>query len=502
MDLEKIMKLKVILYTNEIYFFNFKNILLKFGYEIYLNKQHDLLTDRIEKKSKKDLSSKWYYIMRLMFTKTSIPDYSNIKYLENKSNDYISKNIKSYEIDKLQYLYLKKVCITKLKKLNILSIRLKVGLINIIQIYSDLCIKEIMDYRNKHHYNLKEKEYIFKGKNENNNYNKNNSLFNFKIKRKSMKMKTLLFNKIFKNELSRIKNNNNNKKRQQSEDVITNIISQNSNSIDLFSKKNNSSKQKLLYCNSFTRLFIGETDKDSILERHLSNILVLKQNNLNINGSYIDLSEIYLRKIFKNTYKKNSKKLLLDDYLKNTLEKFEYNQKYLDEIHKKEGLNSNSSSRPFTKKYIESENNINKIFLNDKNIVKNKILKSYNFNKNKNENLKGLRKVGSAKIRNKLNLKKKTIKNESSMLIENLCKELSDSKCFSKKQNIKDKKNRLWIKTECNIQQKRRNYYFKNNNTYCGNHFRNNSFKNHKLKKDYKDILSKNDLFFNNKILI
>ena len=492
MELEKIMKLKVILYTNEIYFFNFKNILIKFAYEIYLKKQHALLTDRIEKRNKKDFSSKWFYIMRLIFSKTFIHDYSKIKDLENRSNDYINKNLKSYEIDKFQYLYLKNICIKKLKELNILSIKLKIGLINIIQIYSDLCNKGIMEKRNKHYCNLKEMEPLFKGKNGNNNINRNNGFFNFKTKRKTMKMKTLLFNNIFKNELSHLKTN---KIRKQSEDVITNIMSKNSNSIDLFGKKNNSSKQKLLYCNSFTRLFIGETDKDSILERHLSNILVLKQNKININGSYVDLSEIYLRKIFKKIYKKNSRKLLIDDYLKNTLEKFEVNQKYLDKLNKKEC--STSSKRPFLRKYEQIDNNN---FFNDKSLIKNKILKSHNFNQHKNEYLKGLRKVESAKIRNKLNLKRKYNKNETSVLIENLCKELSDSKSFSKEKNNKIKKNKLWVKTDSNIQQKKRNNFFKINYTYCGNHFRNNSFKNHKLKKDYKDFLSKNDLFFKIKI--
>ena len=45
MELEKIMKSKIILFTKRNYFFNFKNILLKLAYDLYLKKHHDLLID-------------------------------------------------------------------------------------------------------------------------------------------------------------------------------------------------------------------------------------------------------------------------------------------------------------------------------------------------------------------------------------------------------------------------------------------------------------------------
>ena len=497
MELEKIMKLKVILFTNEPFFMNFKNILLKLAYEIYINKQHNLLVDKIKAKNNNFLVSKWFYIMKLIFSKMKIPDFSNSKDLENEKEDYSIKNIKLYEIDKLQYLYLKKICLLKLKNLHILALKLKMSLINIIQIYIDLCVKEILINKNK---------YESKNNQRENGIINSNKIFptgmRTNIKRRTIKIHTLLFNNNLKNELSTIKNNNKNKK--QNDDIITNIISKNNNSIDLFKKRNNSAKQKPLYCNSFTRLFIGETDKDSILERHLSNILVLKQNNININGYFIDISEGYLKNIFKKIYKKDSQKLLIDNYLQKTLEKFEDNQKYLDEYNKK--IHPKKSKKILIRKFSKLVNDINNIELNNKDNIENRILKTYNYKLNKNRNIKGLKKVNSEKTRdllyskNNKSLKKSENKNESSILIENLCKELSDSKLILKKLNNKKDKKNLWIKTNSYRHTKNKNYFFRNNNSYFNNFNTNCLSTNHKKKRDYKYFLSNNDLFFNNNI--
>lgn len=495
MELEKIMKLKVILFTNENFFFNFKNILLKLAYDIYIEKQHELLTDRIENNKISFSSSKWFYIMKLIFSKVYIPDFSKIKDLENRKNDIIL-HTKSYETDKLQYLYLKSVCLKKLKKLNFLSFKLKISLINIVDIYCDLCFKEIINNRKKHPYKKDSKELIYNRHNGINIINKKYSLMTLGNKKKS-KINTLIINNLLKAELSTL---NNNKNKKQNDDVITHIISKNSNTLDIFAKKSNSARQKLLYCNSFTRLFIGETDKDSILQRHLSNILVLKQNNLNVNGSYVDLSEIYLKKIFKKIYKRNSRKLLIDDVLKKTLEKYEINQKYLDEYNKKDNKNTNT---PKKSHLMKRKFNKEKIFpFNNKVNIEEQILKTYSYDKNKN-NLRKVKNINSAKVRNNLNLNsnKKNIKkeNESSILIENLCKELSDSICFSKRNSNKNSKNNLWIKTETNYLFKNKNFNNKKkyNDFYYRNNFRTNTIKSyHSSKKEYpKDFLIKKDIF-------
>jgi len=62
------------------------------------------------------------------------------------------------------------------------------------------------------------------------------------------------------------------------------------------SGKGGSSIPPLEYSNSFTRLFIGETDEASIRERYLSNMIVKKQKQLHLLNSYSELSVMYLKK--------------------------------------------------------------------------------------------------------------------------------------------------------------------------------------------------------------
>ena len=483
MELEKIMKSKVILFNKASCFINFKNILLKLAYDIYINKQHNLLIDRIEKINKKDLSSNWWYIMRSIFSNIYILDFPNVKEFENNKDNHILNNLKSYEIDKLQYFYLKKICMNKLTKLNILSYKLKLSLIKIIEIYLDLCIKEIFNNKQLNNVKLNEKGkgILLNSYNAIDNLNKKFSYVRFGNKKKT-KIHKYLFNHFFKNDILNLKSNKN---KKNNDDIITNIISKNNNTIDLFGKRSNSARQKLLYCNSYTRLFIGETDKESILERHLSNILVLKQNNLNVNGSYIDLSEGYLRKIFNKIYQNNSRKLLIDDYLRKTLDKFKVEQKYLNEANKKNTIKT--QKKIFLRKFTKLNSDIKNIDYHNKNNFENQILKTYNYNPNKNKFInqpkrkQPTRKMKSAKIRNMFildNKKYKNIKNESSILIENLCNELSESDIFSKKIKHKKEKKEIWMKTENNITQKNKNFFFRNNNFFNSHNFRNNTYKN------------------------
>ena len=498
MELAKIIKLKILFFTNENCFFNFKNILLKLAYDIYIKKQHDSLTDRIEKRNKNYLSSNWCYIMKLIFSKTYILDFSNIKDLEDKNHNYMIKDLKSYEIDKFQYLFLKNICINKLEKLNYLSYKLKISLINIIQIYLDLCIKEILNNRNKQLSYLKEKKLLFNRNNDIDNLNPKFPFIRLGNKRRNTKLNKLFFNNFLKNDMPILKISKN---KKQNDETITNIISKNNNTIDLFGKRNNSAKQKLLYCNSFTRLFIGETDNESVLKRHLSNILVLKQNRLKVNGSYIDLSEGYLKNLFNKIYQKNSRQLLLDDYLKKTLDKFKVDQKYVNEINKKYSIKP--CKKLILKKFTKLNNDIKIIDCkdyNDKNDFENQILKTYNYNNNKNKFEKDLRKINSEKTKKIINLKYpkkiKIIKNGSTVLIDNFYTKLSNSDLFSKKINNKRINKDILEKTDIEIQNKNKILYLKNNYSY-NNHFRNNTFKNSShFNIDYKYFLTKNDLFF------
>ena len=500
------MRFKIVLFTNENFFWNFKNVLLKLSYEIYFKKQHDLLTDRIEQK-KIFFSPKWFSIMKLMFSNMYIPDFSEIKDLDvikEENINHIINSLSTYEIDKLQFLYLKKMCITKLKKLNFLSLKLKIPLMNIFQIYLDLCIKEIINNRKKkqnyisnNNVELLNNEY--NGINNLNNINRKTSFLHLGSRRKSLRMSGYLFNSIIKENSSYSKINKSRK-----------IIDENdiSNTIDLFSKRGNSHKNKFLFSKSFTRLFIGGTDKDSILRRHLSNVLVFKQANSYKSRISMDLSGIYLKKFFNKLYKKNCRELLIDKVLKSLFDKLKKNQKFVEDFNKRS--NSNSIKKILVQRFstIDSELNISNYYNKtklpfnsdldniDKNEVEEQILKTFNYNNNKKNktNFKIERRIKSAKVRNKYSLKDKSPKkNNESILIENIFKDLSKSKCFSKKLN---NKNNLRIKTTFNNQLKSNNNNYIRNNYY--NNFRTSSLRkyNNYKKSNIKDLLQKNDFFY------
>ena len=67
-------------------------------------------------------------------------------------------------------------------------------------------------------------------------------------------------------------------------------------------------KNSLLYCNSFTKLFIGNIDENSVKERHLSNMAVKYEQKLHVNGSYIDLSGGYLKQLFNKISRQKQSK--------------------------------------------------------------------------------------------------------------------------------------------------------------------------------------------------
>ena len=316
-----------------------------------------------------------------------------------------------------------------------------------------------------------------------------------------------MFNNIIKNNIYSSKINKN--KKIIEEEPISNIVSQNYNTIDIFSRRPNSARQKILYCNSFTRLFIGETDRDSILKRHLSNILVLKQDSLNVNGQYIDLSEGYLKNFFGKIYKSNSRDLLIDKVLKNVFTKFNEDQKYVNKYTIKS--KSYSSKKTPNKKYhgISSEKNlsnknnidkVDKINIEEENFKK---YDKYNINKFKNNN-KIKRRIKTQNIRNKLHLKNdrspSPIIDNESKLIKNIYKELSESKCFPIKKDNKKKK-KMIIKTNFYSQIKNKNNLFRNNYNKSYNkgqqHNPIKTYNNYK-KDTIKEYMIKRNYFFNN----
>ena len=93
-------------------------------------------------------------------------------------------------------------------------------------------------------------------------------------------------------------------------------------------------KRPLEYSNSFTRLFIGETDEASIRERYLSNMIVKKQKQLHLLNSYSELSVMYLKKMYKKLFKHEGQKGQLDNDMINLISQFENDHKRIDIYHK------------------------------------------------------------------------------------------------------------------------------------------------------------------------
>jgi hypothetical protein len=94
--------------------------------------------------------------------------------------------------------------------------------------------------------------------------------------------------------------------------------------------KNMPSIQQLDYNNSFTRLFIGETDEDSIRERYLSNMVVKKHKQLHLLNNYMDLSSMYLKRMYYKLFKKEGGKGVMDKDMINVINQFENDHKKVE----------------------------------------------------------------------------------------------------------------------------------------------------------------------------
>ena len=96
------------------------------------------------------------------------------------------------------------------------------------------------------------------------------------------------------------------------------------------SQKKISGIQPLDYNNSFTRLFIGETDEDSIRERYLSNMVVKKHKQLHLLNNYMDLSSMYLKRMYYKLFKKEGEKGAMDKDMINVINQFENDHKKVE----------------------------------------------------------------------------------------------------------------------------------------------------------------------------
>ena len=93
---------------------------------------------------------------------------------------------------------------------------------------------------------------------------------------------------------------------------------------------------QLEYSNSFTRLFIGETDEDSIRERYLSNMVVKKQNQMHLYNSYVELSSVYIKRLYNKIFKKEGGKGVMDKDMINVVNQFENDHRKIEKFQRNE----------------------------------------------------------------------------------------------------------------------------------------------------------------------
>jgi len=519
-NLAETVKQKIKLFTKESYFQYFNYILTEKSKNISAFQKISSLSFSIEKlfeeKSKKNkikfkgkensYHSIWYLLMLLICDKS------------NHYKKYYKKN--EFNLNPICYSYLTNLCQKKIKLLISFSISHRLALGSLVKYYLDLCINQM---------NQKEM---------NDNLETNNLLF-----RPSAVLDYRNFNK------------KTNKKVILKESNNKNI--DNNNEID--SNKKSNAKKKLEYCNSFTRLFIGEIDANSVRERYLSNMVIKKRKELHLYNSYTDLSNMYLKRLYNKLFKKENKKTIDRDMIpvlnqfKNDTKKVESyqrnilileklknrdnkefdevkellknelkNQKKLYMEQNKESNNNNKENnnksnqlkkRKFYPRFLslspspKIKNNFNKIhnhiFYNSDNInndTKSQCLSSFYLSSNNNNNNKGMRCASASVKSSRHDLKKEIISKFGILSTINNIKE--NNKNHTNNNNISHKDKISTLMKDKNIYNftKKNNMCYKRSNSILmkmKKELKENNDKINKRKQfKLKNFLNKNDFFF------
>ena len=270
---------KIKLFTKENYFKYFSNILVELSHNILAFQKKSALSITISSNTKDKNRSWWHIIAKLILP---LKD----KYFEQNEDEYENES----DLNPLCFEYLKNLCHKTMKHLTSLSLTEQIPLKRVIPLYLNLCEKQIKLN--------KEKQFgIYRRYDKENNYTK--------IIKKAA---PILFNKQ-NSFLNRTQIKINPKK---------------------VGGKNMPSIQQLDYSNSFTRLFIGETDEDSIRERYLSNMVVKKHKQLHLLNSYMDLSSMYLKRMYYKLFKKEGGKGVMDKDMINVINQFENDHKKVE----------------------------------------------------------------------------------------------------------------------------------------------------------------------------
>ncbi len=275
---------KVKLFTKENYYKYFANILIELSQNISAFQKKAALSVSISSSTPTDkIHKSWWQLI----TKLILP----IKGSNSNINIKIEEEYDS-ELNPLCFEYLKNLCHMKMKQLSSLSMNEQIPLHRIIPFYLNLCEKQIKINRDKQLgiYNNLEKE---------NNFTKINK-----------KSPNLFGNHNYQNSILN---------RMQIKINPKNVRSKNMQNIQQFD-----------YTNSFTRLFIGEIDEDSIRERYLSNMVVKKHKQLHLLNNYMDLSSMYLKRMYYKLFKKEGGKGVMDKDMINVINQFENDHKKVE----------------------------------------------------------------------------------------------------------------------------------------------------------------------------
>ena len=313
--IEELILIKIKLFTKENYFNSFSNILIKLSSDIFAFTKKDSLSLSLSAKLKeKNFSSKWNIIFLLIFPSKR----DNIQMI--------------LDLNPLCFQYLLHVCHIKVRELTKLSNEIQIPIEKLVSLYLGLCEKRIkMNTEEKQ--KQKQKTKLIES------YRQINEI-------------PLKFPKLFllgKNEKAKLKPKK--------------IISSYS-----------SNTKQLDYNNSYTRLFIGETDEQSIRERYLSNMVVKKQKELHLLNSIEEFSLVYLKKMYKKLFKNKERNSMDNDMVK-IMKQFEDDHKKLDNL-KRNVINSDkphymldynqgvfpfqSNESKITKRNIKHKRKINK----------------------------------------------------------------------------------------------------------------------------------------------
>ena len=291
--LSEIISNKIKLFTKELYYPPFRRIFLELSNSLSAFQKRVSLSKRMKSQFlEKDTSSLWQMIYKLIFPK------------KNEVNDNnINENM--FNLHPICFEYLKNLCYNKMKKITNLCMIEKVASDRVIFLYLDLCEQEMRLNKEKGRRYKRRKITLFRK-------NTIRSVSSIVSKKNSMRS------------ISQLKINTNKQ-----------------------GNKNASSIQPLEYNNSFTRLFIGETDEKAIRERYLSNMIVKKHKQLHLFNSISDISVNYLKSMYRKLFKKKGEKGGIDDDMTHIINQFENDHKKIEYFQRSSVINEKNHNFMF-----------------------------------------------------------------------------------------------------------------------------------------------------------